>query len=313
MNDPLREQWYLGIAYDWEYDEHFIAMLEEISHSEGLSTFRVTRENLHQVLQRVQEDQLSFQWLFDRASDTSPEFYPLQIECQKKTTRIFQSLEQMRWASDKATMHLEFISRGIHTPHTLILPPYSRTPQFPLSEDQLECLGKPFVIKPANTTGGGVGVVKEALEVGEIQDIRRKFPEDKILLQERVFPLEKNGRRFWFRCFYTCGQIDICWWDDFTHLYEELTDTQVELYQLQPLEPLISRVAEICGLQFFSTEISLNRNGELVIVDYVNESCDMRLKSRYQDGVPDALVQRICYAIISYLKENSPPLSEPHP
>jgi hypothetical protein len=33
--------------------------------------------------------------------------------------------------------------------------------------------------------------------------------------------------------------------------------------------------------------------GRFVTVDYVNETCDMRLQSRYADGVPDRLALAI--------------------
>jgi hypothetical protein len=48
-----------------------------------------------------------------------------------------------------------------------------------------------------------------------------------------------------------------------------------------------------CGLDFFSSEIAVTAEGRFVVVDYVNEVCDMRLQSRYANGAPDAIVHRI--------------------
>jgi hypothetical protein len=42
----------------------------------------------------------------------------------------------------------------------------------------------------------------------------------------------------------------------------------------------------------------VNERQEIIVIDYVNDVCDMRLKSRHYDGVPDALVQRIAEQII---------------
>jgi hypothetical protein len=41
----------------------------------------------------------------------------------------------------------------------------------------------------------------------------------------------------------------------------------------------------------------LNRTGRWVAVDYVNDSCDLRLKSRHADGVPDEVVRQIAERI----------------
>ena len=40
--------------------------------------------------------------------------------------------------------------------------------------------------------------------------------------------------------------------------------------------------------------------GRLVVIDYVNEICDMRLRSIHADGVPDAVVARIADRIAAY-------------
>jgi len=40
---------------------------------------------------------------------------------------------------------------------------------------------------------------------------------------------------------------------------------------------------------FFSTEIALAKDGRYVVVDYVNDPCDMRPQSKHFDGVPDTI------------------------
>ena len=62
-------------------------------------------------------------------------------------------------------------------------------------------------------------------------------------------------------------------------------------------------VAAVSGLRFFSTEVVRDVRGRLVAVDYVNETCDMRLQSKHADGVPDAVVGRIAARIAAYSEE----------
>jgi hypothetical protein len=46
-------------------------------------------------------------------------------------------------------------------------------------------------------------------------------------------------------------------------------------------------------MDFFSTEIVLTDKGKFVAIDYVNDQCDMRFKSKHYDGVPDKVVYQI--------------------
>ena len=51
-------------------------------------------------------------------------------------------------------MHLEFITNGLYVPYTIIISPYNKKKELELSLSELARLGRPFIIKPANTTGG---------------------------------------------------------------------------------------------------------------------------------------------------------------
>jgi hypothetical protein len=74
-------------------------------------------------------------------------------------------------------------------------------------------------------------------------------------------------------------------------------------YRLDSLEPVIRKIASICRLRFFSTEIARMPDERDIVIDYVNESCDMRLESRHPDGVPDRLVEDLSRQIIRSIRE----------
>jgi hypothetical protein len=42
---------------------------------------------------------------------------------------------------------------------------------------------------------------------------------------------------------------------------------------------------------------------KFVVVDYVNEICDMRLQSKYPNGAPDVVVHRIEYLLAKTISE----------
>jgi len=291
----------LALSLDWEYDWDFVRLIEGEARGRGLRTLSVSPVNIAEVLAALRTGRLGFRVLLDRASPATPDFLALQSVAIERGADVIEPLDKLRWASDKATMHLEFIAHGIHTPYTVILPSYESEAIPALRPAELVPLGSPFVIKPANTTGGCLGVVEDARDIQDALAARRLFPADKYLLQEKIIPQDREGRRFWFRGIFILGEVHCAWWDDRTHVYAELTDEDVERFELQPLPLIVRAVAAISGLRFFSTEIVRDVLGRFVSVDYVNEICDMRLQSAAADGVPDAVVRKIASRIASYV------------
>src|SRR5512135_3627928 len=290
----------LAITHDWEYDRDFVRLVDGSARTRGLATLLVAPGDAARVLEEFRAGTIDVRVLLDRASGASPEFIDLQALAAERGRDVIEPLEKIRWASDKATMHLEFLSAGLPTPHTVILPAFAAQPEIRLAPADLAPLGVPFVIKPANTTGGSLGVVAGASSMTEVLAARRTYPADKYLLQEKVIPQTRAGRRFWFRGFYVLGEVHLTWWDDRTHLYAELGLDQAAAEGLVPIYAMVRTIARVSRLRFFSTEVALDVDGRFVVVDYVNEICDMRLRSAHADGVPDAVVARIADRIAAH-------------
>lgn len=281
------------LASDWEYDRDLFDCMEQALHGRGHSTYLVWPQNLDDTIRDLGEHRLGFRYLVDRASNTSEEFLGIYRLLSRSGVLCLEAPEAMLWASDKATMHLEFLSAGIPVPHTLILEPYALCERVVLEAARLEPLGEPFVIKPANTTGGGIGVFQDARGTRDIQRLRQEHEKDKYLLQEKIQPRVAEGKRFWFRAFYSSGNVHCCWWNETSHVYDILSDQDVAAHGLERLFDITRRIAAVCRLELFSAEIVLDPHDRYVVVDYVNESPDLRRKSQFEDGVPDDIVQRI--------------------
>lgn len=290
----------LAITHDWEYDRDFVRLVAESARSRGLDTVLIAPGDARRFLEDFRSGALDFRVLLDRASGSSPEFVELQALALQRGRDVIDGLDKIRWASDKATMHLEFLSAGINTPHTVILPAYVAQPDIRLTARELAPLGVPFVIKPANTTGGSLGVVADAAGLADVLAARRSYPADKYLLQEKVIPEVRNERRFWLRGFYVLGEVYLTWWDDRSHLYAEIGYDEAARHGLIPIYGIVRTIARVSRLRFFSTEVAMDVRGRFVVVDYVNEICDMRLRSVHADGVPDAIVARIADRIAAY-------------
>lgn len=286
------ETFSLGIAWNWEYDEDFIAGIEHKCSKRGLSTYRIVLRNLHDTIRRLQAGEIAFCAFLDRAADDES-FAPIMKSLAKSPARIFNAFDHVEHAVDKATMHLEFITSGLQVPYTIIVSPYNKKKEIELSLSELAMLGRPFIIKPANTTGGGVGVVLGAESLKDVIETRQHHKNDKYLLQETVKPKYLEGNKAWFRVLYAFGEIIPCWWDDVTHIYRRVTIEEEQTFRIEALHDVMKTIQKVCKLDFFSSEIVLTGENKFVVVDYVNEVCDMRLQSKHKDGVPDDVVQRI--------------------
>jgi hypothetical protein len=296
----------LAIGWLWEYDENFVHRLEqEAQDRRGLSTFQIREHNIEEVLDDVRRKKLHFGLYLDRAFDVDDRFSELGRILLRRGGSLVNSYDHTIEAIDKATMHLEFIQAGLFVPFTIIISPYSEHQEVGLTIEDLAHLGRPFIIKPANTTGGGIGVVTGAETLFDVIEARKELQEDKYLLQEKIIPRESEpsneggrGHRCWFRCFYVYDKVLLAWWDDLTHFYDMVTPQQERAYKLRPLHNIMRTIARVSGLNFFSSEIALRQPtsyepSSYVVVDYVNDMCDMRSVDEAADGVPNPLRDRI--------------------
>lgn len=283
----------LGLAYNWEYDVDFVDMIEKNLHKNGLSTYVVHSNNVDEVKNELLDKRLGFVCYLDRAWDVDEKFEEIGKILQRRKTRIFNPYKNVLHAIDKASMHLEFLSAGLNVPYSIIIPPHKDQEDIKLSVEDLAILGRPFIIKPCNTTGGGIGVVTGAESLKEVLSERLAYTNDKYLIQEKITPAIIDGKRAWFRCFWAFGKVITVLWDDQTHIYELLTDEVRLKINVKKLNQITRTIWQITKLDIFSTEIAFTNDNKFVVIDYVNDQCDMRLKSKYSDGVPDEIVSHI--------------------
>ena len=289
------EKFDLGIAYVWEYDEDFVNLIEKTLQESDLTTFRISYNNIAEITRKIENKELQFNAFLDRASDVEPDFEPLAKFLSRRKTQVLNPYKNIKHAIDKASMHLEFITAGLNVPYSIIVPPHNEEKEIYISLDDLAILGRPFIIKPCNTTGGGIGVVTGAETLKEVYEERVTNLNDKYILQQKIYPAVYEGKRTWFRCFWAFGKAILTWWDDQTHVYSEITDDELNNFGLKKMYSITKTIAKITGLDFFSTEIVLTDEKKFIVIDYVNDQCDMRFKSKHIDGVPDNVVLQVIY------------------
>jgi hypothetical protein len=198
-------------------------------------------------------------------------------------------------------MHRLFQAAGIHTPRTLIMPSFQEQPLLTFLD--LSPLHGQFVAKPA-LGGGGEGVVTGLSTFEHVGITRQQFPEQQYLLQDQVTPKIMDGLPAWFRIIYCLGKIHSCFWDVTTHVYTPLPAEAENRLGLGSLREVTNRIARLCRLDLFSTEIALTGENRLLVVDYVNDPIDLRLQSRALDGVPDFIIKDIATRIVEGITKN---------
>ncbi len=299
----------LAIAWNWEYDADFVALLNAVCRDRGLSLLQVTPATLTATLDRLRAGDLALRGLLDRAWDIDEAFYPLADGCRANGVRVLNDRPLALRAWDKATMHWEFIAAGLHTPYTIVLPPFDEAPH--LNPPDLAPLGRQFILKPAHG-GGGTGVKRDLSSWPQIQHIRQEIPTDKYLVQAQVTPRRTETGPAWFRVLFALGAVLPFWWSVKTHVYRPVTATEETRFGLSPLHDIARTTARVSRLDIFSTEIAQRADdGVFVSVDYVNDPIDLRLQSKAVDGVPDFAVrfiaERIVQCVLPPLDEGQPP------
>lgn len=285
----------LCLARNWEYDSDFARILDSACAARGMTLLDISAANLAESLSLLSRREAAFRSLLDRASEADSSYLPLVDIARSLGARRFNPRELADRAYDKASLHLAFEEDGIPAPRTIILPAYLAHPELPPLD--LNSLGNCFTAKPA-LGGGGDGVMMEISTPEQIQSARQQFPEQQYLLQEHVTPKTVDGLPAWFRVIYCLGDFHVSFWDTTTHVYTPLPPEEETGLGLWALPNVTRRIARLCGLDLFSTEICLTEEDRLLVVDYVNDPIDLRVQSKAKDGVPDFMVQQIAARIV---------------
>ncbi|MFH0735764.1 MAG: hypothetical protein V1773_14190 [bacterium] len=296
----------LAISFVWEFDIDFVNQIEKILQSKGLLTYIITKWNINETIEKVSNKELGFYAYLDRASDADPEFVPLTKILSRKKTYLINPLKQAERYINKAIMHNILLRNRVPVPYTIILPPLQKKVDSLISLKDMEYLGQPFVIKPAFFTGGGDGVIINAMSLFDVIHERGRNATDSYLIQKRIYPKYLDGKRAWFRILWAFDHVIPFWWDDQTDIYQIMTVEDIIKYRLNKLILLTQKIARISNLDYFSTEIAFSEDESLYVIDYLNDQCDMRFKSKHFDGVPDEevdhFIERLYYKVVKVKK-----------
>ncbi len=289
----------LLVLWAWEYDADFIALMQKSAAAAGIQLLCLGPDDVFTAEARLASGEIQARALLDRVWDWGGEYEQHVPVAKTRIRHVINDFDLVRQVWHKPTIHYRLIAHGLHAPHMLILPSVKEHPM--LAMPDLRPLGDTFSIK--SVISGGSGVLQPGHTWQDVLARRQEWPNEQTLLQTWVQPQMLGQRRAWFRLFYACGSTFMCWQDDLTHEQTQVTAAEEGHYQLTILRGMMQQIAGLCGLNLFSTEIALDQNGQWQVVDYVNDPCDYRLKSKAPNGVPDEIVQAICDRIAGWAKK----------
>lgn len=221
--------------------------------------------------------------LWDRAGDVFPEACRIADWAEAAGALAVNPVRGARMIHRKDRLHKLLVESNLPVPQTVVLRNHA-------DPDELNrACGKYLVLKPA-LSGGGEGVRIQCWDYDSLKAEIASRPTENWLLQEYIEPARIAGRAAWFRVFYLLGDVRVCWWDHKTHIYELIPCEELERLGFNDLKNLGRKIASCIPMQFFSAEIAYRANGKPVVVDYINDPCDLRSKKRIPNGVPEELL-----------------------
>jgi len=292
-------------ALNWSgtLEENFVKFLKGACAAKKLSFLWISDENVKSIVRKLEHDELVIKTLLDTEAsyNKSGDLYARICYAVKDSGGVVvNDPDRAKVAIDKAIIHYELVNAGITVPYTVVVRNWEPN-NFKLSEAERQQLGVPFVIKPA-LGYGQQGVLRDAR--GTIREIAkaRKFDRgDNFLLQEKIVPLTLEGKRAWFRVFNVFDTIIPCWWHDQENRYEHIEYEEFNNLRLYGLAKIISKIAAITKMVWFSTEIAIDKktgNRRFLAIDYVNDQCDMSTLSETSSGVPDGVVRHTANSMV---------------
>lgn len=298
------EEYDFGVSWSGNIKENFVRLLKAACKERKLSFIWICADNVKEVVKMLESHQMRIKVLLDTEAtyNKKGDLYARVCYAVKDLGGVvINDPDRTKVAVDKSVIHYELMNSGITIPYTVVVRNWESS-AFKLTTEEKIKLGTPLVIKPA-LGYGQLGVIREARgSIREIAQARNFDPTDNFLLQEKIIPVDLDGKRAWFRVFNVFHTIIPCWWNDRENLYEHVIYEEFNRHCLFPLAKIVSKVAAITRMAWFSTEVAIDKKfGQIrfVAIDYVNDQCDMTTKSETTSGVPDAVAEYTAQCIVS--------------
>lgn len=289
----------LGISWNWQLDSEFIQGLNDEALKQGLKPYILHAFNFYRSLRDIAEGNISFKFVIDRTLDDGSPLSKISDFLKTKDFKFINHPDNVRKSLDKAALHLEFVKNNILVPKVAFLDPKDKEPV----ETKIKSIPRPFAVKFSDNSLGKT----VSLEAGSLEDVlnlRARYGNINCFAQEKINPTFLGNKLSTFKVIYSTGEIFPCWWHFLSHTYDVLLGADINKFGLSRLVDATKTIADVSKLDFFAVDAVMDKKNNIFIVNYVDAWPDMRRKSKFNDGVPDEVVDAVMKNIVTFVKEN---------
>lgn len=293
-----------ALAWNSGKKESFVKWVKRECSFRRLKFFLVNQDNVLRAIEALEKGEMRIRFLLDNEAnygDPKDLYTRLCYAVRDIDGCVVCDPDDAREASNKSITHYDLIKARVPVPYTVVVRNWEPD-DFSLTKDEIKKLGTPFIIKPASGFGQK-GVVRNATgSIAEIAQARHFNRGDNFLLQEKIEPAVLEGKQAWFRVYFLFGEIIPCWWNTDTGRYKHVTLREMYSYRLLPLARIISEIARITNMEFFTSEIAVTGKGKdrrFVAIDYVNDQPELCVRSEKAEGGPvPEVIQHVAERIV---------------
>jgi len=275
--------------------------MRELCGELNLSFFVADKVWVNDVLQKLQEKEIAIRVLLDLSNcQTVPDdpYFLLAKEVKRQRGYVIDDPDVTSVVAHKALFHQIMLENQILVPETVIVT-RKELSNFKVTDEVKQQVGVPFVVKPA-WGDSSIGVIIDGTSYEDVLMSAEQAPDsDAFLIQRQLKPKRLGDHIGWFRLFHIVNEVIPCWWDPYSHEYHLVTPAQRRYHKLTPLARIMKQIARVSKMKFFTSEICLDVDGHLYVVDYVNADPDMNPQSYYTNGVPDEVVRHIVWLLVN--------------
>jgi hypothetical protein len=283
---------------------------------------------IHEATRRLEQGRLTVGFHLDchaRWHVADDPFACLAVAVQDAGGRPVNPPARARAFTDKAAAHAELVHRGLGVPPTVVVRPWCIDRPLTARERQALRLDEPgarVTVKPASGFARRGAVCSERTDAeglaAALAAARQFDRQDTYLIQREVSTPQlacEDGRTrpaYW-RVVNCLGEWTLFWWPPQERVgpgragYRPVTPAEMRRHRLQPVLDYAWALAELSGLEWFSTELCLSdgpdpgrfsvpgtdgRERAILAINYFNDRCDVYEQGRGPGGPPDYVVRR---------------------
>ena len=244
----------------------------------GLSVLPVNKSNAESVTREIKREWLRPHVYLDLSSRPGDVYENLLNAAAAHGAYTIRRPEHTRWTL-KAEAQSLLEQAGFPLPPSVILK--SGDPDRELTEEERARVGERCVIKPSfgeAAKGCVIGVEPTRENIAQARDYNRSYD---WLVQKMISWTNFGPRPAYIRSYNICGHRTMMWWarTKGVDAYDMLTWDDVERYDLLPAAEITTGIANLTGMDFFSSEIAILKAepgpDRFCLIDYINDQCDL--------------------------------------